>query len=180
MLTRDLNAEEVQARPTVRRKGMPVGRIDIESADDDDEDDRHDFDGDHGGVEVGTLVNSLDEDDGEDRDDHHRRKVHERAGTLQMTVVESPWADLHCLRQHDVQLCEHILEIARPSGGDSRAADGVLEDEIPANDPREQLTERRIGIGVCRARDRYHRCELGVAERCEDARDARDGVQDVP
>ena len=43
----------------------------------------------------------------------------------------------------------------------------VLEDEVPADDPRDQLAQRRVGVGVGRSRDRNHRGEFGIAESGE-------------
>ena len=47
-----------------------------------------------------------------------------------------------------------------------------IENEIPADDPGEQLAERRVGVGIGGARDGDHRRELGVAQRREHAGDA--------
>src|SRR5262249_31524529 len=45
---------------------------------------------------------------------------------------------------------------------------------IPPNDPRDQLPQSRIRVGVCAPRNRYHRGELGVTQACQSARDSRD------
>ena len=42
--------------------------------------------------------------------------------------------------------------------------EGVFEDQVPADDPRYQLTQRRVGIRVRRPRNGNHRGQLGVAE----------------
>ena len=55
-----------------------------------------------------------------------------------------------------------------------RRAHRVLQNEVPADDPGEQLAERGVGVGVGRSGDRHHRGELGVAEGGEDAGQARD------
>ncbi len=74
------------------------------------------------------------------------------------------------------ELGQDALEVARPAGGDGGAADRVFEDQVPADDPGEQLAQGRVGVGVGRAGHRHHRGELGVAERREDAGDAGDDV----
>ena len=51
-------------------------------------------------------------------------------------------------------------------------AEGVLEDEVPADDPGDQLAERRVGVGVGRPGDGDHAGELGVAEAGEGADDS--------
>ena len=73
------------------------------------------------------------------------------------------------VRQAHAEKGEEVLKIVRPPVGDGRRGDGVLEDEVPADDPRDQLAERGVGVGIGRSGDGHHRGELGVAERREDA-----------
>ena len=61
---------------------------------------------------------------------------------------------------------------------DAHVAEGVLEDEVPADDPRDQLSERRVGVGVRGARNGDHRRELGVAESGERADDSDEDQRD--
>jgi len=62
--------------------------------------------------------------------------------------------------------------------GDAHVGEGVLEDEVPANDPGDKLAERGVGVGVSGARDGDHAGELGVAEAGEDADDADEHERD--
>src|SRR2546426_1655167 len=48
-----------------------------------------------------------------------------------------------------------------------RSAHRVLEDQVPADDPRDQLAERGVGIRVGAPRDGDHRREFGVGDRRE-------------
>ena len=57
------------------------------------------------------------------------------------------------------------VEVAAPGDRDRDVADRVLEDQIPADDPRDELAERRVRVRVGAAGLRNHRGELGVAER---------------
>ena len=50
------------------------------------------------------------------------------------------------------KIAQEVLEVVRPAVGDGRGADGVLEDEVPADDPGEELAEG------------------GVARRCRPSR----------
>ncbi len=68
------------------------------------------------------------------------------------------------------------LEVVRPAHRHRDVAHGVLEDEVPADDPGHELAERDVGVGVGAAGHRHHRGHLGVAERREAA---GDGHQDV-
>jgi hypothetical protein len=63
--------------------------------------------------------------------------------------------------------------------GDGHIGDGVFEDEVPADDPGNELPHRGVGIGVGRAGNGDHGSELGVTKpgKCADDRDEdeRDG-----
>ncbi len=54
---------------------------------------------------------------------------------------------------------------------DAHIAEGVFENQIPADDPGDQLAEGGVGIGVSRAGDGNHRGQFGVTEAGEDADD---------
>ena len=60
-------------------------------------------------------------------------------------------------------------EVAAPRDRDRDVADRVLEDEVPADDPCDELAERSVAVGVRRACLGDHRCEFGVAEGREGA-----------
>jgi hypothetical protein len=73
---------------------------------------------------------------------------------------------------------EQRFEVVAPRDGDRDVADGVLEDQIPADDPRNEFAERRIGVRVCAARLRNHRSQLGVAQPGEPAARAKENERD--
>ena len=54
--------------------------------------------------------------------------------------------------------------MSRPAHRHRRRAQGVLEHQVPADDPRHELAERHVRIGVGRAGDRHGGGELGIAE----------------
>ena len=62
-------------------------------------------------------------------------------------------------------------EVVRPARRDGRGAERQLEDEVPADDPRDELADARVGERVRGAGDRHRRGELRVAQRREPARD---------
>jgi hypothetical protein len=72
-------------------------------------------------------------------------------------------------RHRDAEVGQELAEIARPPDRHADVAHRVLDDQVPADDPRHQLAERGVRVGVRRARDRHHRGELGVTERGEPA-----------
>ena len=65
------------------------------------------------------------------------------------------------------------IEVVGPAGGDDAGADRVFEDQVPADDPGDQLAQRRIGVGIGAAGHRHHAGQLRVAERGEAAADGR-------
>jgi hypothetical protein len=58
------------------------------------------------------------------------------------------------------QQCVHV---AREPDGDHRHHQGVLQQEVPSDKPRKDLTEHRVGVRVGAAGDRDHAGELRVA-----------------
>ena len=81
-------------------------------------------------------------------------------------------AAAYCGGMVDAEIMQQRGDIARPADRDGRGAHGVFEDEVPADDPGEDLAEGRIGIGVGAAGDRQQRGEFGVAQADEGAGDA--------
>ena len=66
---------------------------------------------------------------------------------------------------------EQINEMRGEADADRHVADGIFEDEVPADDPRDELAHGRVGVGVGAACDRDHRRQFGIAERGEGADD---------
>src|SRR6185312_6956167 len=60
-------------------------------------------------------------------------------------------------------------QVPAPADGDRRRAEGIFEDEIPADDPGDQLAERGVGVCISAARDRDHGGEFRVAQSRERA-----------
>ena len=124
-------------------------------------------------VNGGGLLDA-DRDQRRDRKDHARGdQVDLRVREIDAAVDDREMCDLCPFRQHDLVVREERLRVARPRRSDRRHADAVLEDQVPTDDPRHGLTERRVRIRVGATRDRHHRRELRVAERHEDARETR-------
>ena len=76
-------------------------------------------------------------------------------------------------RQIDPESLQQRVEVVAPGNRDGDVAHGVFEDQVPADDPCDQLAKRRIRIGISAPRLRNHRRELGVAETGERARAAQ-------
>ena len=72
-------------------------------------------------------------------------------------------------RKLNVEAPEQRREIVRPGDRHGDVADGVLEDQVPPDDPRDQLSQGRIRVGVGAPRLRDHGGKLGVAQTGERA-----------
>ena len=94
------------------------------------------------------------------------------AGRLTTAPGAAPGAAAIHSRQLEAEARQNPLEVAAPPDRDRHRADGVLEDQIPSDHPRENFTQRRVRIGVGAAGDRNHRGELRVTERGKRARNA--------
>src|SRR5262249_47361795 len=52
------------------------------------------------------------------------------------------------IRKRNVKTRKQLVEIAGPANRDRDVADGVLEHQVPADYPRHQFSQRRLGITV--------------------------------
>ncbi len=68
---------------------------------------------------------------------------------------------------------EERLEIIPPRDRHGHVADRVLENQVPPDDPRDHLTERRVRVGIGAAGLGNHRRQLGVAEAGQGTADAQ-------
>ena len=73
-----------------------------------------------------------------------------RRQPLRIEVYPQPVQQIHAMR--------------RESDRHAHVRKRVLENEIPADDPGDQLAQRRVSIGVRRSCDRDHAGKLGVAK----------------
>src|ERR1700720_278441 len=64
-------------------------------------------------------------------------------------------------------------EVIRPSRGYGAGAHRVFESQIPPDNPREELTERCIGVSISAPRQRNQRGKLGIAEARKCATESR-------
>ena len=81
--------------------------------------------------DAGALADADDRDDAEHQHDGDGADVDDRA-----------------LTEERGRQAEQLLQVARPATGHDRCAEGELEDEVPADDPGEDLADRGVGVGV--------------------------------
>ena len=75
-------------------------------------------------------------------------------------------------RQLDAGGLEEADDVGGPAARDGTGADRVLEHEVPADEPGEELADGGVGVGVGAAGDRHHAGELGVRHADEAAGNA--------
>src|ERR1700730_14725278 len=75
---------------------------------------------------------------------------------------------------------QETYDVRGETDADGHVADGVFEDEIPADDPGDEFAHGGVRVGVGAAGDGDHGCELGVADRSEAANngDQHEGKRD--
>ena len=71
------------------------------------------------------------------------------------------------------RLAEQVVEVAAPPRRDRGGRDAVLEHQARGDAHRDDLAERRVRVGVGRARDRHRGGHLGVADGGEPRGDRR-------
>src|SRR5690606_31071855 len=59
---------------------------------------------------------------------------------------------------------EQVGDVAGPAAGDYGGAEGEFQQQVPADDPSEDLAERGVGVGVRAARGGHGGSQFGVAD----------------
>ena len=149
----------------------PVSGADERRGRHDEQHDDRELDRDDDVVDPRRFLDADDQQRRDAGDHHHRRQVEDRAGRVPGAVagIVGERGDGEGRRHHDAEVLEEAHDIARPADRDRGGAERVFEDQIPADDPGDELAHRRVGIGVGAAGDRHHRGHLGVAEAGEGA-----------
>ena len=141
-----------------RDEGRPVGRIDEEDAGDDDEQDDEDLDRDEHQVDPQRLLDAERHESAEHQDEQDRHEIDGAA-------VSDGLGDRRAQLRHERP------EVRAPPLGHHAGAEEHLQDQIPPDDPREELAERGVRERVGRAGHRHSRCEFRVAQGGQSARD---------
>jgi hypothetical protein len=172
---REENERSRRVHPTESgwEKRMEPGRMDGRYATQDERDNRDDLRDDQHGVGARRFTNADREQPGDDEDDECRDQVDLRMREVEPAICERDVRRLRPDRHVEARPGEQRLQISRPRCRGRRHADAVLEDQVPADDPRDDFTERGVRVGVRAAGDRHHRGQLRVTECDEDARERR-------
>ena len=153
----------------------------------DEHHDNDELDGNDDVIDPRRLVDSDDQQSRHRGDDRHRRNIDERAGRMPdpLRRIIGQRRSGQGGRHRNAEILEEAHDIARPSDRHRGGAKRIFEDQVPADDPGDDLSHRRIGVGVGTAGDRNGRGHFritqtreGAGGRAEDEghRDGRPGV----
>ena len=168
------NTSAVLAKHAVvaeRCDGVEVRRMDRVRDGRDEDDHRDDLHHDQHPVNAGRFAYA----DGDERGHRQRYQagedVHLRMGGVDVRRLRPR-------RKDDADVREHVLKVVGERRGRGRERKAVLEDQIPADHPRDEFAERRVRVRIRAARDRDHGGKLRVAERDAEAHEPREHVCD--
>ena len=149
-----------------------IGGIDEAPAEGDDKQHDGDLEDDDDAVNEGRLFGSANEQQRSKSEMNDGRDVDDAVHAGAVTMLERRMRPL--VGDTQAEPPEHAIDVLAPGDGDGGGADRVLEHQIPADDPGDELAHGGIGVGVGAAGDGNHRGEFGVAEAGESATDAGD------
>ena len=135
---------------------MPVRAIDVRRAAKNHNQDDADLDDDDGRVDVRGLPDADHDQHGDRGRDNHGRQVDDRIRAAASHIDHGAGRRGKRRRKADAdEVVKETREVARPPDGDSCRAERIFEDEIPADDPGNELAERRIAVRVGGTGDRH-------------------------
>ena len=177
----------MNAGEAVGRKRRVVLRVKMRGADENEDRERDELDDHHDVVGGRALARAAQQQPGDHHDDRERRQMNqdrnagdawrrrEKAVNLRIRAQQRrPVARRQPDRQLDTEAAYQRVEVVAPRDRDGDIADGVFQDQVPADDPRDELAQRGVGIRVRAARLRNHRRQFRVAQTGERAGTAKE------
>ena len=152
-------AAHARSRLFRRDERREIARFDIEETNNDNE--QHDANLQH----RQRAVNARGQPGAEHQQHGEERHNHQRG------EVDGQSANMHLRGGVPADQMQEVIQIDAPVFRDDRTGHEHLEDQIPADNPGDQLPHRRVGEGICGPGDRDHRRELRIAH---DGRTAHD------
>ena len=146
--------------PTEGHEGLPVRWIHMGQGNADEQGDGQQLDKHHGGIEAGALPYTQDEQQAEDQDDGRRRQIDQ--ATLPRPLEQGG-------RQGDTHRLEGIVGVGGPADGDRRDGYRIFQDQVPTDDPGQELTESRVTVAIGTAAAADHGCQFRVGQGGEGA-----------
>ncbi len=167
------------AGPALGHEGMIVRRMNKAHAHEDEGQDGGDLQQDHDVVGLRRLANAAHQDDRQQQHDEKRGNVEAEVPTrrIQRVVLQIGEAAGQiggrdpAQRGMPAKPVERRGHVRRKTDANGHVADCVFQDQVPADDPRDQLAHGGVGVGVGAAGDGDHRGQLGIAQPGERADD---------
>ena len=153
----------LRARGRRRDERSPVVAVDEADASEDDEEHDEELDADEHEVDAHRLLDAL-------GDEKRQADDQDEGGEVEVPALGRPQEAGHVTPSWS----EQRDEVRGPTLGHDARAEHQLEEQVPADGPRDDLAERRVGEGVGRAGHRHRGGELRVAEGREAAHDRPD------
>ena len=175
----DDGAAREDARPTVGHEGMPVVGLDEAGAGNDEDQDGGNLDQHHDVVGAGRLADAAHQDHGENHDDEKGGNVEAEVPSGWIEVVAGQvleaggqigGRDPH-ERKMEAEPVHEVDDMGGKADADAHVAEGVFEDQVPADDPGNEFAEGGVGVRVSRTGDGYHGGQFGVTQPGEHADD---------
>ena len=135
---------------------------------DDEQHDRH-LQDDDDTIDKCRFLRAANKQEREQQQDHYCRDVHNPVHAGVVRDFERRMRPL--VRDAHSKPVEHAIRVLAPRDRDRRRANRVFENQIPADDPRDQLTHGRVRIGVGAACHGNHGGELRVTKARKRAAD---------
>jgi len=149
-----------------------ISRIHESPSDPDDEKDNANLDDDDDAIDEGRLLGPANKQTREQQQDEHRGDVRHPVHTG--VVGHFEWRMRPLIWNAQAEPVEHAIEVFAPGDGDRRRAHGIFQNQIPTDDPGNELAHGGVGIGVGAPCDGDHRGELGVTKTGKGTADASD------
>ena len=169
-------ARERAAEPEREERDV-VARLDVEGADDDHQQDDRDLEVDQPRLEARRAAHPAVEDEGDEQAQQHGEQV-DLVGARRHVAGLGTGSAEHPLRQRQPEETDQLAEVAGDADGDDGDDRGVLQQQVPADEPARELPQHHVAVGVGRARARDQAGELRVGERGRGTRDAGDQERD--
>jgi hypothetical protein len=173
----DDGAAGEHARPAVGHEGMPVAGMDEADGGEDEDEDGNELESHHHVVGGGRLADAAHQNHRDEHDDEEGGNVEAEvpagvvevvAGEILQTGGKIGGRDPSRARMQ-AEPVEQVDDVGGEADADAHVGAGVFENQIPADDPGDELAECGVGIGVGRAGDGNHGGQLGVTEAGERA-----------
>src|SRR5581483_373601 len=153
-----------------------VRAVDEEDAQADDDGEDRDLRGDEDAGEARGLLGAHHEDRRDEERKEERGQVDDAAGHAAEVGVGGPHGKLGVR-----DAAPERDEVVAPRDGDGGRADGVLQDQRPAQDPRQRLAQRavRVAVGAAAGGDGGGQLGVGQAGEAADGAHEDEGPDDV-